>query len=496
MFNFDNTYRQLPSVFYSELPPTPVASPMMVLFNAALADDLGIDDLPSEEADRAALFSGNAMPSGAQPLAQAYAGHQFGHFTMLGDGRAHLIGEHLTPNNQHLDIQLKGSGKTPFSRSGDGRAVLGPMLREYLISEAMHTLGIPTTRALAVVATGETVQRETQLPGAILTRIATSHLRVGTFQFAAATHDKAILQAMLDYTIHRHFPNLIEADNKALALLDAVMHKQADLIVHWMRVGFIHGVMNTDNMSIPGETIDYGPCAFMDTYDPTTVYSSIDHQGRYAFANQPAIAAWNIARLAEALLPLIDENANRAIELAEAKVNTFADLYRLRWLAMMRSKLGLMGEHDDDEELITDLLKWMKQTKADYTNTFRNLSSSEAPHVNAEPQASDNIGPAFTCGAKLDESISAWHTRWLTRLQRNDHTVDTAIALMQQTNPAVIPRNERVEEALASAIEGDLKPFQNLLAVLQSPYEQRDALAPYQSPPGPGACRYQTFCGT
>ncbi|MEO0475756.1 MAG: YdiU family protein, partial [Planctomycetota bacterium] len=369
----EDSYSALPEAMYTLTDPTPVASPKMVVFNDALADELGLGLSKLSEASLADLFSGNALPKNAKPLAQSYAGHQFGHFTMLGDGRAHLLGEHITPDGSRIDLQLKGSGRTPYSRGGDGRAVLGPMLREYLIAEAMHALGIPTTRSLAVVATGEPVQRETLLPGAILTRVATSHIRVGTFQFAGAMQDRTMLQALLDYTIERHDPDLMEADNKALALLDRVMHRQADLIVHWMRVGFIHGVMNTDNTVLSGETIDYGPCAFMDAYEPATVLSSIDVNGRYAYANQPAIIAWNLARLAEALLPLIHPNADEAVAIAEEKVNGFGDLYRDKWLTMMRSKLGLLGSDGGDYELISELLTWMKSNHADYTNTFRDL---------------------------------------------------------------------------------------------------------------------------
>ena len=479
-WHLDNSYQRLPGLLYAQVEPEPVSSPEMVAFSNGLADELGLDLSGLSDDQRAALFTGNVLPMGAQPIAQAYAGHQFGHFTMLGDGRAHLIGEQITPDGRRFDIQLKGSGPTPYSRRGDGRAVLGPMLREYLISEAMATLGIPTTRALAVVTTGEPVQRETLLPGAVLTRVAASHIRVGTFQFASATQDRPVLEALLDYTLQRHDPALIDADNKALALLDAAIERQADLIVHWMRVGFIHGVMNTDNTTLSGETIDYGPCAFMDAYDPATVFSSIDVNGRYAYANQPAIIAWNLARLAEALLPLIDDDGDRAVQIAEAKVNGFADLYRDKWLAMMRAKLGLFGHDDGDYELITDLLAWMKNNHADYTNTFRDLAGQARPE-----------SPPYGCKAFTD-----WHARWQTRLEQNDPPRAAARKLMQRTNPAVIPRNHKVEEALAAATEGDLEPFHALHKALQSPYEEREGLSPYQSPPEPGERVYQTFCGT
>ena len=478
--HFENSYQDLPDVFYARVAPVPVTAPEMVVFNETLAGDLGlaISGLGNEEP--AALFAGNCLPENVRPIAQAYAGHQFGHFTMLGDGRAHLLGEQVTPDGKRVDIQLKGSGRTPYSRGGDGRAVLGPMLREYLISEAMAAIGIPSTRALAVVTTGEPVQRETLLSGAILTRVASSHIRVGTFQFAATQQDPSLIKALQDYTLKRHFPELIDAENKALALLDRVIDRQADLIVHWMRVGFIHGVMNTDNMALSGETIDYGPCAFMDTYDPNTVFSSIDHNGRYAYANQPAIAAWNLARLAESLLPLIHEDIDQAIDLAEACVNGFADIYRDKWLAMMRAKLGLFGEDEGDYELITDLLEWMKKNHADYTNTFRDLGRDTQP-----------TGTPYDCKA-----FATWYDRWHNRLKQNAEPIEAAKQLMQQTNPAVIPRNHHVETALAAATDGDMEPFHNLHAALASPYEDRESLKPYQSPPGPEACRYQTFCGT
>lgn len=479
-FHLENTYRQLPEVLYSPATPTPVASPELTAFNHDLAKELGLDFSKWTLAQQADLLSGNADPDEVQPIAQAYAGHQFGHFTMLGDGRAHLLGELVTPDGRRVDMQLKGSGRTPYSRGGDGRAVLGPMLREYLISEAMAAMGIPTTRALAVVTTGEQVQRETPLPGAILTRVAESHIRVGTFQLAAALQDPSALQALLDYTVQRHDPDLAEADNKALALLDAVIQRQADLVVHWLRVGFVHGVMNTDNMAISGETIDYGPCAFMDQYDPQTVFSSIDHNGRYAYANQPAIALWNLTRLAEALLPVIDEDEEKAITLAEASANRFATIYRDKWLAMMRRKLGLFGAGEADNQLISDLLDWMKESQADYTNTFLELTrtiQSSTPY-----DASDGF--------------AAWHARWQARLKQNDKPIEEALRLMQETNPAVIPRNHMVEETLAAAAIGNMQPFNDLHAALQRPYEDREGLNPYQASPGPDACHYQTFCGT
>jgi uncharacterized protein YdiU (UPF0061 family) len=480
IFKFENSYPQLPETFYSRVAPVPVASPELVVFNEALAGTLGLDRAGLTDDELAALFAGNILLDGLQPLAQAYAGHQFGHFTMLGDGRAHLLGEQITPEGKRFDIQFKGSGRTPYSRRGDGRAVLGPMLREYLISEAMAALGIPTTRSLAVVTTGEPVQRETLLPGAILTRVAASHIRVGTFEFAAANRSQPMLEALLDYTIQRHDPDLAEADNKALALLDAVIERQIDLIVHWMRVGFIHGVMNTDNMAISGETIDYGPCAFMDTYDPDTVFSSIDVNGRYAYDNQPAIAMWNLTRLAEALLPLMDEDQDKAVAKAEKLINSFVPRYSEKWLAMMRSKLGLFGIQEADAQLIADLLNWMKDNHADYTNTFRDLAQPNRP----------------TAGPYACQAFAAWYERWQARLSHSEQPIEPARQLMHRTNPAVIPRNHKVEEALAAATLGDPQPFHDLLAALQSPYHDREALRPYQSPPEPSDRVYQTFCGT
>ena len=479
-FKFDNTYLHLPKVFYTKLLPAPVPTPEMVIFNAPLATDMGLD-FSSIGADvQAALFSGNIMPEGSEPLAQAYAGHQFGHFTMLGDGRAIVWGEHITPSGQRLDIQFKGSGPTPYSRGADGRAVLGPMLREYIISEAMHALNIPTTRSLAVVKNGEKVYRETGLPGAILTRIASSHIRVGTFEYAALQQDKGIIQTLVDYTIDRHYPWIKEEQNKTLSLLKAVIEKQADLITHWMRVGFIHGVMNTDNMTLSGETIDYGPCAFMDAYDPRTVFSSIDHMGRYAYANQPDIAQWNLARLAETMLPLLDDEIEKAADTTEEVVNGFGALYKDKWLSMMRAKLGLFGARAEDESLITDLLDWMQRAGADYTNTFRHLTEEKPPQ-----------GKPYN-----DRGFKEWYTRWQAQLAKNTKPLKSSLSLMRANNPAVIPRNQKVEQVLDAATNGDLKPLKDLLTALQEPYKNRSDLKPYQSPPKQDERVYQTFCGT
>lgn len=470
-WRFDNSYARMPEALFSRLEPTPVRKPALVVFNHALARQLGLGLEGVAEEDLAQLFAGNALPEGAAPIAQAYAGHQFGYFTMLGDGRAIVLGEHLTPAGERFDIQLKGSGRTPYSRSGDGRAALGPMLREYVVSEAMHALGIPTSRSLAVVTTGEPVYREDVLTGAILTRVAASHLRVGTFQYVAATGDAAALRTLLDYAISRHYPDIAGAANPALAFLGAVIERQAELIVDWMRVGFIHGVMNTDNMTISGETIDYGPCAFMNAYDPATVFSSIDRDGRYAFGNQPPIAQWNLAKLASALLSVIHDDEKQAIAQAQEQIYGFKDIYEARWTAMMRRKLGLFGAEPEDASLIADLLGWMHENKADYTNTFRGLTRGAIPH-------------------------DAWHARWQARLTRQAEPRESALALMRAANPAYIPRNHQVEAALTAATEqGDLQPLHKLLAVLAEPYAERDGLSEYQSPQ-PDDRLYRTFCGT
>lgn len=473
----ESTYANLPGIFYTRLSPVPVSKPKVVIFNQKLAEEMGLDLTHFNGQQKAGLLAGNLIPEGCTPFAQAYAGHQFGNFTMLGDGRAIILGEHLSSSGKRFDLQYKGSGRTPYSRGGDGRAALGPMLREYIISEAMHSLGIPTTRSLAVVSTGETVYREDELPGAILNRIASSHIRVGTFQFAALHQEKTISQSLLDYTIDRHFPESKDHENKALALLDQVMKLQADLITHWMRVGFIHGVMNTDNMALCGETIDYGPCAFMDSFDPSTVFSSIDHQRRYAYANQPVMAHWNLARLAESLLPLIHENRETAIELAEDSLKAFEELYKSKWLAMMGNKLGLTKIEDQDEELITELLDLMHEYSADYTNTFLDLGQKELP---AEE-------------FYISEDFSNWHNRWVKRLQQEG---GDSFALMRSVNPAVIPRNHKVEEALQAAERDDLPPFHHLLEAVTNPYESGEYLKPYQTPPNPKEKVLQTFCGT
>ena len=479
-FKFDNTYLHLPKVFYTKLPPTPVPKPKLVVLNTPLATDLGLNFSDISSGQQAALFAGSQIPEEAESFAQAYAGHQFGHFTMLGDGRAIVWGEHITPRGKRVDLQFKGSGPTPYSRGGDGRAAIGPMLREYIISEAMHALNIPTTRSLAVVTNGEQVYRETPLPGAILTRVASSHIRVGTFQFAALQQDREAIKSLFDYTIKRHPPHIVEKPHKPLSLLKSVIEKQAELITHWMRVGFVHGVMNTDNMALSGETIDYGPCAFMDTYDPDTVFSSIDHMRRYAYANQPAIAQWNLARFAETLLPLLDDDLDKATEVAEEAINGFGVVYKEKSLSMLRGKIGLFGEQSEDESLITDLLTWMHQQNADYTNTFMDLTNE--------------LPPKGECYERDD--FKEWYARWQVRLTKNTEPLESSLSLMRSNNPVVIPRNHRVEQVLDAATNGDLQPLEDLLAVLQEPYNYRRDLKSYQLPPKPEEKVCQTFCGT
>lgn len=437
-WNFDNTYTHLPKLFYSSLNPTSVRLPKLSILNSSLAQSLGLKVKLLQSNDGIAVFAGNQIPDGASPLAQAYAGHQFGHFTMLGDGRAILLGEHISPQGARVDIQLKGSGRTPYSRGGDGRAALGPMLREYIISEAMHALGIPTTRSLAVVTTGETVIRETYLSGAILTRVASSHLRVGTFEYAAQWGTDDALKAIADYTLQRHFPNIESSINQYLFLLQEVIKRQAELIAKWQLVGFIHGVMNTDNMAISGETIDYGPCAFMDVYDPATVFSSIDTHGRYAYGNQPPIARWNLARLAETLLPLLHENQDEAINIAQGAISEFSKLYHHNWLTGMRAKLGIFNGEPEDETLIKDFLDLMHKYKADFTNTFRGLTM-DMLEKDVELFSS--------------KEFKQWHVQWQERLGRQQESKAAAQQLMQKSNPAIIPRNHRVEEALEAAVK-------------------------------------------
>jgi uncharacterized protein YdiU (UPF0061 family) len=479
-WRLEHTYTELPELFYSRVAPTPVREPALVAFNRPLAATLGLDADALENEAGAAIFAGNALPEGAEPIAQAYAGHQFGGFTTLGDGRAILLGEQITPAGTRVDIQLKGSGRTRFSRRGDGRAALGPMLREYIVSEAMQALGIPTTRSLAVVTTGEPVYRESALEGAVLTRVAASHIRVGTMEWAAAHRDVDALRALADYTIRRHYPELVEAPERYAALFDAVVARQARLVAQWQLVGFIHGVMNTDNMALSGETIDYGPCAFMDAYDPATVFSSIDHGGRYAYRNQPAIAQWNLARLAEAMLPLLHPETEPAVEHANAALQRFAQLFEADWLAGMRGKLGLFTAEPEDRSLADDLLSWMHRRSADFTNTFRSLSTSGTVVI---PDG-------------VDSTFAAWQQRWQTRRARQPQSDVESLALLRKNNPTVIPRNHKVEEALeAATARHDLSPMRGLMAVLAAPFDYGRDVTGYDEP-GASPLPYRTFCGT
>jgi len=478
-WQFDNTYARLPEVFFAAAQPAAVREPRVAILNSRLATELGLYLSGLSSADAANLFSGQVLPSGCQPIAQAYAGHQYGHFTMLGDGRAILLGEHRMPSGQLVDIQLKGGGKTRFSRGGDGRAALGPMLREYIVSEAMSALGIPTTRSLAVVTTGETVYRASTLRGAVLTRVAASHIRIGTFEYAARLQDPDKLRRLADYTIQRHDPELVEAPQKYAEFLRAVIRRQAALIAQWQMVGFIHGVMNTDNMAISGETIDYGPCAFMNNYRPDTVFSSIDHRGRYAYENQPAISQWNLARFAETLLPLLDPNQDQAVAIASDALSEYGPHFQQGWLAGMRKKVGLQTVEAEDQELIQALLDWMQSSAADFTNTFRDLSEE-----------------LLTADHYQDARFQAWHARWLERLRHEGEPLASIHTRMQAVNPAVIPRNHRVEEALLVAEQfDDLSVLHRLLAVLSSPYEAGPESFDYREP-SPDDGRYQTFCGT
>ena len=475
-WNLQSSYTQISDKLFSELKPDAVTNPSTVIVNNELAEKLGLNLKGISEEDLSNLFSGNSLPHGSKPFAQAYAGHQFGQFTILGDGRAHIVGEQVTPEGEIFDIQYKGSGRTPYSRGGDGKAALGPMLREYLISEAMYYLGIPTTRSLAVVETGEKVYREVPLKGSILTRVASSHIRIGTFQFLAAHKDYEGMKSLLDFSIKRHFSNLKFSENLAIEFIKAVMQKQINLIVEWMRVGFIHGVMNTDNSTISGETIDYGPCAFMDHYDANTVFSSIDTQGRYSFANQPSIIQWNLVRLAECLLPLIDKDEKRSIEIAQNLINTFSSLFKDKWLQMMKKKLGINDHSEDDEELINNLIKWMQQKKPDFTNTFCNLMNYD--HADDEEFE--------------DDEFNNWKREWKKRVESKEY-----LDVMISCNPTLIPRNYLVEEALSEAeTDGKFDKFNELNEIISSPYQLKKVNIKYLETPSKTNIPYKTFCGT
>ena len=475
-WNLQSSYTQISDKLISELKPDAVTNPSTVIVNNELAKKLGLNLKGMSKKDLSNLFSGNTLPHGSKPFAQAYAGHQFGQFTILGDGRAHIVGEQVTPDGEIFDIQYKGSGRTPYSRGGDGKAALGPMLREYLISEAMYHLGIPTTRSLAVVETGEKVYREVPLKGSILTRVASSHIRIGTFQFLAAHKDYDGMQALLDFSIKRHFRNINFSKNVDIEFIQSVMQKQIKLIVDWMRVGFIHGVMNTDNSTISGETIDYGPCAFMDSYDAKTVFSSIDTQGRYSFANQPSIIHWNLVRLAECLLPLIDKNEKKSIEIAQNTLNDFSSLFKDEWLQMMRKKIGIEDQSDEDEELINNLVKWMQSKNPDFTNTFCNLMNYE--HANDE---------VFE-----DNDFDTWKKNWKKRVKSKEY-----LKTMININPVLIPRNYLVEEALNEAeTNNKLDKFNDLNRAISSPYQLKNVHIKYLMTPSKTNIPYKTFCGT
>jgi len=488
-FPFDNSYARLPERFYARLAPTPVAAPAVIKINHALAQHLGLDAEFIKSPAAVEIFAGNRVAEGSEPLAMAYAGQQFGGWApQLGDGRAHLLGEVIDADGARRDIALKGSGRTPFSRGGDGRAWIGPVLREYVLSEAMAALGIPTTRALAATTTGEDIYREQIMPGAVLTRVASSHVRVGTFQFFAARQDTEALHLLADHVIERHYPQARDAENPYLALLEHVITRQATLIAKWMAVGFIHGVMNTDNMLICGETIDYGPCAYMDGFHPDTVFSSIDHGGRYAYKNQPNIAQWNLASFASSLLPLIDTNEDKAVSAAEAAVGAFVDQFNAAWSGELRAKIGLTEEQDGDAELAQDLLNRMADNTADFTLTFRRLSELAIEDATAD----DAVAALFAD----PESFHQWATKWRAWLAHE--TVDDATrqANMRGTNPAYIARNHRVGQVIDAALGGDFAPFETLVDILSRPFDAQPENADYENPPHPEEVVHETFCGT
>ncbi|MDB4097079.1 YdiU family protein [Methylophilaceae bacterium] len=478
-WQLENSYADLPKQFFTRINPTPVNNPNLVIFNKELSKELGID-LPDDKKLLAQIFSGNKLPKKAKPISQAYAGHQFGHFSILGDGRAHLIGEQISKKGKRFDIQFKGSGPTPYSRNGDGRAALAPMLREYIISEAMYALNIPTTRSLSVVSTGESVMRSSLTEGAILTRIASSHIRVGTFEYASKMLDRSAVKQLTDYAIKRHFPELNSQKNPYLSFLKAVISQQAKLISSWMHIGFIHGVMNTDNMAISGETIDYGPCAFMDIFSMNKVFSSIDQNGRYEYGSQAHIAHWNLTKLAESLLPLLHENVDEAMKLAEIAISEYANDFNSAWVSGMRSKLGLLNEEEGDYELAQSLLEWMESAKTDYTETFRDL-------------AYDNL-----TGKELYKSLAfkKWHSLWQARLSRNSKPIKSSLSMMRKCNPVIIPYNYLVEEALVAAEEGNMNLFLKLLSALEKPFEFSSSNEVFLNSPVNRNPHYQTFCGT
>ncbi len=479
-FNFQNTYTNLPNCFFTETKAVSVKEPSLVILNEDLCKDVDLDFNLISKRETASLLSGNSSFSDMKSFSQAYAGHQFGHFTNLGDGRALMLGEHITKSGKRYDIQFKGSGPTPYSRQGDGKAVLGPMLREYIVSEAMNSLKISTTRGLAVVKTGENILRETMLPGAILTRLASSHIRVGTFQYAAATQEKTFLKKLFEYTIERHYPQISNSKEPALELISVFLKKQIELVTNWMRVGFIHGVMNTDNTTLSGETIDYGPCAFMDDYNISTVFSSIDNHGRYAFGNQPVIIQWNIARFCESLLPLIAQNPEDGIKVAEDIIKTFPKLYNISWIKMMKNKLGISGESKEDEKLINDLLNLMQKYSVDYTNTFSDLTYKN-----------------FSKGSFYqNEEFKNWHKVYENRLKNGFLSNKDSLNLMRSNNPYVIPRNHNVEHVINESLKNNYEPLFEILSVLKNPYKKEKVLKKYTLPSDLSNRVHQTFCGT
>jgi uncharacterized protein YdiU (UPF0061 family) len=487
-FPFQNTYAALPANFFARVAPTPVASPRLIKLNRPLATHLGLDPDLLDSPEGAEILSGKRLPDGAEPIAMAYAGHQFGHFVpQLGDGRAILLGEVIDKDGVRRDIQLKGSGPTPFSRRGDGRAALGPVLREYIVSEAMFALGIPTTRSLAAVMSGESVMRETVLPGAVLTRVASSHIRVGTFQYFAARGDTEAVQRLAGHVIARHYPHLADIERPYHALLEAVIGRQAELVARWLHIGFIHGVMNTDNTSISGETIDYGPCAFMDHYDPAQVFSSIDEMGRYAYANQPRIALWNLTRLAECLLPLFADDQEKAIAEAQEILGGFPEKFSAAYQAGLRAKIGLFTARDGDEALVQDLLDAMAQGKADFTLTFRRLGDAALEAAN-----DGKVAALFSEPVAFGE----WAARWRQRTLAEPQPPAVRQVAMHANNPAFIPRNHRIEAVIAAAVANDYAPFEELIKVLAKPFEDQPEFADYASPPKPDERVCQTFCGT
>lgn len=479
-WNLDNSYTTLPKLFYSKIDINPVNSPKLVILNDPLAKYLGLNSDALKTQDGISLLSGNKIIKEGAFIAQAYAGHQFGYFTMLGDGRALLIGEQITPKGKRYDIQLKGSGRTPYSRGGDGRAALSPMLREYIISEAMHGLGIKTTRSLAVVKTGETIYRESKKQGAVLVRVASSHVRFGTFQYAANFGNKDDVKALADYCLKRHFPNVVDDENKYINLLKEVIKAHAILVSKWQVVGFIHGVMNTDNMTISGETIDYGPCAFMDTYNLNTVFSSIDINGRYAYKNQPVMAQWNLCRFADSILPLLHENQDEAIKIAQDIISNFQEIYYSNWMSNMRKKLGILNEEAQDKAIIEDLLSMMEKYKEDYTNTFISLT----------------FGKNKDKGMFISDEFNNWYNVWVERLKRQPNSKEEVHELMKNSNPAVIPRNHRVEEALEEAEKGNFDVMDRLLKAISKPYEHSKEQEKYSHLPKYPNCEYKTYCGT